>query len=150
MKLVVAACGAAVVLLLIAGLALAAAKSRGMAPRAGLANGRLAACPASPNCASSEPGTDAKHAVTPLGRVTWNALVRAVKEAGGRIIRDDGHYLQAEFRSPLFGFVDDFEARRDAASGIVHVRSASRVGHSDLGANARRIARLRERLAGTR
>ena len=52
------------------------------------------------------------------------------------------NYLAAEYYSKLFGFVDDVEFRK--ASDAVHVRSASRVGHSDMGANKKRISELRE------
>ena len=54
--------------------------------------------------------------------------------------------MHAEIRSPLFGFVDDLELRIDPDRARVDVRSASRVGRSDLGANRRRVEVLRERL----
>jgi uncharacterized protein (DUF1499 family) len=43
------------------------------------------------------------------------------------------------FASALFGFVDDLEIRIDAEVGSIHLRSASRVGKSDLGANRKRV-----------
>ncbi|PZO25782.1 MAG: DUF1499 domain-containing protein, partial [Betaproteobacteria bacterium] len=42
-----------------------------------------------------------------------------------------------------FGFVDDVEFRIDQGSGLLHVRSASRVGYSDLDANRKRVEQIR-------
>jgi uncharacterized protein (DUF1499 family) len=54
----------------------------------------------------------------------------------------DAHYLAATYHSRLFRFVDDLELRLDPGAGLIHVRSASRVGHADFGANQRRVKRL--------
>ena len=45
----------------------------------------------------------------------------------------------------MFRFVDDLECRLDAENRVIHVRSASRVGYSDLGVNRKRVERLRAR-----
>lgn len=120
----------------------------------GLERGRLRACPDTPNCVGSEnqlpphripaflpDGCDAAEA--------WRRLGEAVSENGGELVCDDGRYLHAVFRSGLFRFVDDFEARQEE-SGVIHVRSASRVGRSDLGVNRRRVERLRGSFAGVK
>jgi uncharacterized protein (DUF1499 family) len=60
------------------------------------------------------------------------------------IVTDDGNYIHAEFTSRLMGFVDDVEFLADPASDQVHVRSASRLGHSDLGVNGERVKMIRE------
>ena len=52
-------------------------------------------------------------------------------------------YLRAVFKTRLMRFRDDFEARLDAEAGRIHVRSASRLGYSDLGANRKRVEALR-------
>jgi len=59
------------------------------------------------------------------------------------IITEEGSYLHAETRSFLFRFVDDVEFMMDTDSRVIHVRSASRTGYSDLGVNRRRVERLR-------
>ncbi|MDQ6965890.1 MAG: DUF1499 domain-containing protein, partial [Mariprofundaceae bacterium] len=59
----------------------------------------------------------------------------------------DDDYLHATFTSRLFRFVDDVELHRDAASGVVHIRSASRVGHSDFGVNRKRVEVIRKLLS---
>ena len=114
-------------------------------------DGRLAACPSSPNCVSSD-SNDEGHRVEPF-RVaapaarTWEAIREAV--AGlprTQIVADTGEYLHAECASALLGFVDDLELHLRPVEGIVAVRSASRVGYSDLGVNASRVETLRQRL----
>jgi len=132
----------AVLILIMAALAFLAQKSRQMQPEAGMVNHHLRPCPEQPHCMCSEPGTPAHQRVEPL-KADWPTLREALQRMGGTIHQDDGHYLHASFRSPLFGFVDDLEARLDKP-GLIQIRSASRVGHSDLGANRRRIERLRQ------
>jgi uncharacterized protein (DUF1499 family) len=63
-----------------------------------------------------------------------------------RIVTATDHYLHAECSSALFGFVDDLECLLDAEAGVIHLRSAARMGYSDLGVNRRRIETLRERV----
>ena len=60
-------------------------------------------------------------------------------------LRDD--YLHAECRSAWLGFVDDLELHLRAGDGVIAVRSASRLGYSDLGVNRARVESLREALA---
>ena len=115
---------------------------------AGITNGRLAPCPGRPNCVSSEDGAGSSRiepltfAGTPEG--AWVSLKRAVQATGGTIEKEDNDYIRAIFRTRFFRFVDDVEFRMDAPNRSIHVRSASRVGYSDLGANRRRVEALRE------
>lgn len=116
-------------------------------PALGPVDGHLRACPDKPNCVNSEaPASDGGHAIAPLTESDWQAVRRAVESAGGTVMQADDDYLHATFASRLFRFVDDVELRRDAASGFVHIRSASRVGHSDFGVNRKRVEAIRERL----
>ncbi|NOX95039.1 MAG: DUF1499 domain-containing protein [Alphaproteobacteria bacterium] len=108
----------------------------------GLVDGVLAECPSSPNCVRSEAGTLPTHAVEALPLSVWDQLAAVVEQTGGVITVQNENYLAAEYYSKLFGFVDDVEFRK--AFDAVHVRSASRVGHSDMGANKKRISELRE------
>ena len=64
-----------------------------------------------------------------------------------RIVDRSPGYLRAEARSLVFRFVDDLELHLDEGGGVVHYRSASRVGSSDLGVNRRRVATLAAMLA---
>lgn len=74
-----------------------------------------------------------------LARVKAAALA-----AGGRLRTETPDYLHFTFSTPLLRFVDDVEFVLDAGAGVIHVRSASRVGHSDLDTNRRRVERLRQ------
>ena len=64
-----------------------------------------------------------------------------------RVVSVTDSYLHAEFRSRIFGFVDDVEFLVDAGAGAVHVRSASRTGYSDLGVNRKRVEEIRAAFA---
>lgn len=117
----------------------------------GLVDGHLAPCPDSPNCVSSEGPPGTRHHGEPLvpgERTVTEALVvldEVIHAMGGRVLVREDDYLAAEFSSALFGFVDDLEARADEAQGVIHLRSASRVGYSDGGVNRARVAALRAR-----
>ncbi len=113
----------------------------------GIQNDQLAPCPDSPNCVSSFESGET-HGIEPL-----NASIAEIQQvlAGldeANIVSAETNYLYAEFTTPLMGFVDDVEFLQDLASGVTHVRSASRVGYSDLGANRDRVERIRTALTG--
>ena len=108
--------------------------------------GLLAPCPSSPNCVTSQAGAPESHAVAPLPLLSWGRLPSLIAEQGGQIVSQTDDYLAATFKTPLLGFVDDVEFRK--ADDAVHVRSASRVGHSDMGANRKRVEALRAALEG--
>ena len=123
----------------------------------GVTAGRLAPCKPTPNCVSSEADrNDATHYVAPLATGGDSArafatLKRIVRETPRvSVVRDAADYLYAEYRSRLFGFVDDVEFRLDSGAGVIHVRSASRLGRGDLGVNRKRIEAIRSRLAAAR
>jgi len=136
--------------LAVGGLVMLALRSASATPEVGLRDGHLLPLPASPNAVSSEPGTREDARVDPLPmhgdeQATRAALARLLG-SDPRVTIEEQHegYLHAVFASPLFGFRDDLELRIDEDEGLVHVRSASRVGRSDLGANRARIEHLRE------
>jgi len=56
------------------------------------------------------------------------------------VVDQSDRYLHAEASSALFGFVDDLELLAD--DGAIQARSVSRLGESDLGVNAARLAEL--------
>ena len=120
----------------------------GAAPTLGARDGRLAPLPRRPNAVSSQ-ADDPGRRVAPLhyagdADAAWHRL-RSVVEAmpRSRVVREESGYLHAEFTSRIFRFVDDLELLLDEDARVIHVRSASRVGHSDLGANRRRVEALR-------
>ncbi len=125
----------------------AQASKEGQAP--GMYAGQLSPCSSKPNCVRSEAGTPADKRVAPLPVATspeaaWQQLAAAIESTGGVVVGRNDDYLAATYTSALFGFVDDLEARLDPAAGVIQLRSASRQGHSDLGANRTRVERLRQ------
>lgn len=120
----------------------------------GVRDGRLATCPDSPNCVSTQ-AEDREHWIAPFtyqgdsGTVieTLDKIVR--RQPRTRIIEKSPQYLHAEFQSAFFRFVDDVEFYVEAESGRVHFRSASRVGRSDLGANRARMESIRSLFQNT-
>jgi uncharacterized protein (DUF1499 family) len=116
-------------------------------PKVELVDGKLRPCPSSPNCVSSE-SESAPSQVDPLTfkgqpEQAWDELKDTLREMGGKIQEEHTGYLWATFTSNLFRFVDDVEFRMIPAEGVIHVRSGSRVGHSDLGVNRKRVEKLR-------
>lgn len=116
----------------------------------GIKDGKLAPCPSSPNCVSSQsPDTDAEHHISPLtyqsDAITALAHLKAAIATieRSKIITETENYLYSEFISALMGFVDDVEFYLDPTAKVIHVRSASRLGQSDLGVNRNRIETIR-------
>jgi uncharacterized protein (DUF1499 family) len=64
------------------------------------------------------------------------------------VVRQEWNYLHAEFKSRLMGFVDDVEFTYDEKAGVLHVRSASRLGRRDFDVNRKRVQALRSRIEG--
>ena len=118
----------------------------------GVHDGRLRPCPASPNCVSSDAPQDDSHHVAPLvlakpPEEAWPAVREAALDLpGARPGSEQARYLHVECESRWLGFVDDLELHLRPEAGTVAVRSASRLGHSDLGVNRRRVETLRTRL----
>lgn len=108
----------------------------------GAQNNQLAACPDSPNCVSSFDSRES-HGIAPLQGTLDQVRAVLAQMPRTEIITDNGNYLYAEFTSRLMGYVDDVEFLADASQGLVHVRSASRLGHSDMGVNRERVETIR-------
>ena len=120
----------------------------------GVSDGRLAPCKRTPNCVSSQADADkdAGHYIAPIrirgsARDAWVAL-RSMLQKTPRVelVADKANYLYAEFASRIMGFVDDVEFLLDEKAGVIHVRSASRLGRSDFGVNRDRIETIRSRI----
>ena len=120
----------------------------------GVTQGKLAVCPASPNCVSSQ-AEDEVHRVSPLSLSgsapeAMAALVLVVDATPGvTVVTHTDNYLHAEYRSRMFRFVDDLEVFIDEEEQMIHFRSASRMGYSDLGVNRRRVEALKGALSST-
>ncbi|MEP0917447.1 DUF1499 domain-containing protein [Leptolyngbya sp. DQ-M1] len=117
----------------------------------GLNNDRLAECPSTPNCVNSF-STDSTHAISPISyAVSPEAAIVKLKQTieslpRTKIIKATDNYIYAEFTSKIMGFVDDVEFYLDNPANVIQVRSASRLGESDLGVNRQRIEAIRAQL----
>lgn len=116
----------------------------------GAQEGMLSALPSTPNCVSTQTEQGSQW----MAPLTFDAditvamqRIRDVVESmpGATIVEADDQYLYAEFRSPLFRFVDDVEFLIEPETKRIHFRSASRVGYSDLGVNRERMEQFRRR-----
>jgi uncharacterized protein (DUF1499 family) len=110
----------------------------------GATGGRLAPCRRSPNCVSSQADpADKQHYIAPIA---WRGSIAELRRALEalplvRIVNEQHGYLYAEFRTPILRFVDDVEFLKEGE--LLHVRSASRLGRRDFGANRSRVEQLR-------
>jgi uncharacterized protein (DUF1499 family) len=121
----------------------------------GVKDGRLAPPKRTPNSVSSQAdAADAEHYIAPIAfkgdAIAAMAAVRKAVEGmrGSTVIRHDGSYLYAEYRTKLMRFVDDVEFWFDERAGLIHVRSSSRLGRRDFGVNRARVESLRARIEG--
>lgn len=116
----------------------------------GLVDGQLARCIDKPNCICTEYEDDEAHYYEPLSfqhlpiepEVLRSLVSEVIHEAGGVVQIQSNSYLSAIFESRILGFVDDFEVRIDKQNSMIFLRSASRVGYSDFGANLNRVAEV--------
>jgi uncharacterized protein (DUF1499 family) len=103
--------------------------------------------------AARHPHTD-YHLIAPLayqgdGKAAFARLASVVAGMpGAAIISARPDYLYAEFRTPMLRFVDDVEFLLDESAGVIHMRSASRLGRKDFGVNRKRLETVRMRFAG--
>ena len=117
-----------------------------------MVEGRLAGCPDKPNCVQSEYPSDSEHYIAPIDisgnpLTVWKRLQDAVHNTGGRIVEKENLYIAATYTTDLVKFVDDVQLRVDLLGQKIQVRSVSRVGYSDLGANAKRVEAIRAAFA---
>jgi uncharacterized protein (DUF1499 family) len=115
-------------------------------------DGKLAPCPSSPNCVSTQ-AEDADHRMEPIALTgTASEALARLKQALSAlprtvIVTETEDYLHAECTSLLFRFVDDVEFWIDVPNRLIHFRSASRVGRYDFGVNRARMEAIRRALA---
>ena len=114
----------------------------------GIHEGRLKSAPPTPNCVNSQ-SAEGYSAIAPLGYTgDGKAALTRLKVlmstmATARVVEFRPDYLYAEFSSKWLGFVDDVEFYLDEAAGLIHVRSASRLGRKDFGVNRKRVEAIR-------
>jgi uncharacterized protein (DUF1499 family) len=114
----------------------------------GATNGRLADCPDSPNCVCSQE-TRPSHNIAALacegeGQAAFSRLAELLNSwPRTKIVTQTDNYMHVEFTTLIMRFVDDVEFLLAEDEKVIHVRSASRVGYSDLGTNRKRVEAIR-------
>jgi uncharacterized protein (DUF1499 family) len=114
----------------------------------GATGDRLGGMPTTPNAVGSQTDDPAYH-VDSLAfqgdpARAWQRLQQVVRrQPRTAVVTVNDRYLHAEARSLLFRFTDDLEFLLQSDVGRIDVRSASRVGHSDLGVNRARVEAIR-------
>ena len=115
----------------------------------GITDDGLQPCPDTPNCVRS--GDGGQPPFTPRQNLAngWEEIVDvAATLPRTRVVTRTDRYAHLEVTSLIFRFVDDLELLWDPEAGVIHFRSASRLGQGDLGVNQKRIDKLREMLSG--
>ena len=110
---------------------------------------KLKACPNSLNCVSSQTQSFI-HQISPLSyQSSQQQAIEKIKQSvlvlpRSTLIKETEQFLQFEFKSRIFGFVDDVDIIVDDREKKIHFRSASRIGYSDFGVNRRRIKTIKK------
>lgn len=124
----------------------------------GVHDGKLKPPSSTPNSVTSQAALYPDHpqqsyaSIPPLtvhgdGESTLTLIKNIVETtAGAEIIESRADYLYAQFTTPIMKFVDDTEFWYEPTQDLIHVRSASRLGKSDLGTNRKRIETIRKQL----
>jgi uncharacterized protein (DUF1499 family) len=105
---------------------------------------QLKPCPESPNCVSTQTQQKSKQmdpipfALDPKEVLK---IIKGVVEGlpNTRLEKESDHYLHYTFKSKIFRFIDDVEFLIEAEQKLIHFRSASRTGYSDMGVNKKRM-----------
>ena len=108
----------------------------------GVQENRLAPCPKSPNCVSSF-DSDNSHTIRPLNADLEKIERMLASLSHANIVDRSGNYMRVEFTSRILRYIDDVEFLHDENGGVTHIRSASRVGFTDLGVNRKRVEKIR-------
>lgn len=156
--LLIAALGLAALTLLAAQFGAFSGRAPGhMGPR----DGRLKPPLKTPNSVSSQADMWVQHPMQDYARIAPLALkgdgpatiaqIKRIAETmpGAKVVESRPDYLYVQFSTRLMKFVDDAQFWFDPASGLVQVRSASRLGRKDFGVNRSRIEAIRQALAAS-
>lgn len=115
----------------------------------------LAGCGDKLNCISST-STNARYIDTFTHTLPDETIIKALTDIisaqpGTTIVSRTADYAHVSYKTLLLGYTDDIEILLDKSTGAtstLQIRSASRIGQSDLGANRKRLEALRELVAG--
>jgi len=98
-------------------------------------------CPDTPNCVIHSVEYDMPQSET------YSIVIEALKKMDPHqhSANRETFRVDAVFRIPVFGFKDDVKIsveKKDESKSVLHIKSASRVGHGDLGVNSWRVKRF--------
>lgn len=106
------------------------------------ADGELAALSNKPNCVSSYVDGDRHVPALVMGGdlpATMAAIEHAFDRLGNiEVVKQEGPYIRAVATTKLMRYKDDIELLVDVDERVVHYRSSSRAGYSDMGVNKTR------------
>lgn len=113
--------------------------------------GELAPCSSAPHCVNSQ-ANDERHGIAPMrytgsptaAREKLTRVLKRMESRGYQVVVSEGDYIYATYTTGLMGYVDDIEfvfSQREP--GVIHVRSSSRIGYADGGANRNHIEEVR-------
>ncbi|MFK7820359.1 MAG: DUF1499 domain-containing protein [Planctomycetaceae bacterium] len=113
----------------------------------GVSNGKLAACPESPNGVRTQAARETQKMEPISFTGDTAAVMERIKTVVGstprtRITEESETYLRSEFTTAIMRFIDDVEFFIDEDAKLIHFRSASRIGYSDMNANRKRMTEL--------
>jgi len=112
----------------------------------GLVDGKFKQLSNKPNWVSSQAHND-NNRVKPIeAMIPGSSIARILEEMGGEPKKMEEAYFYFTFTSSIFGFTDDVEVLLDRNNEIIHFKSSSRVGYSDLGANLRRYKLFKQKV----
>jgi uncharacterized protein (DUF1499 family) len=128
--------------------ALLVACATALPERLGVLDGKLAACASGPRCVSSQ--AEGGRAVPPISytgsrdaaRERLVGVLRAMPRS--TVVVESSDYVRAECRSRYWNAIDDVEAYVDDSRKEIQIRSSSRGGWWDFGANRSRVEEIRE------
>lgn len=109
----------------------------------GVKHSQLAELSSKPNCVSSQTDSKSKK-VSPIpysisAKEQMDKVVSVISNMSGAEIKQRSDvYLYAVFTTKIMRFKDDVEVFLDDQAKLLHFRSASRLGYSDLGVNKKR------------
>lgn len=108
---------------------------------------RLGECPDSPNCVSTQTQQEDKKMAPVSFELEPKKVVEIIKgiikgKPNTQLVKESPNYLHYTFKSRIFGFIDDVEFLIDSEQKLIHFRSASRTGYSDLGVNRKRMTEI--------
>lgn len=121
----------------------------------GLVEGRLRDMPKKDNAVSSQ--TDIKEKfVEPLSfkedlqnsKLIINNIIKNYE--GSKIITDEQNYMHIVFTTGKMRYKDDVELLFDETNNLIHYRSESRIGYSDMGLNRKRYENIKNLYLNTK